>query len=79
MASSKIRCENNLLCKDFNHIMLLLLLLDIEHVWAWMKAWIQRRYVKRLTGCMLYEAIIKAWEVVPKGFLLKLVNSMPRR
>lgn len=51
----------------------------IEHVWAWMKAWIERQYPVRPTGKNLQEAAKLAWEAVPSDMLKRLVMSMPRR
>jgi hypothetical protein len=51
----------------------------IEHVWIFMKRWIERNYPQRPTGQALKAAIHAAWEAVPPEYLLKLVHSMPRR
>ena len=51
----------------------------IEHVWSWMKRWIERTYPIRPTGVSLKQSIQAAWDAVPEDFLLKLVHSMPRR
>lgn len=51
----------------------------IEHVWAWMKAWIENQPGPRLTGKKLRAAVDSAWQAVPASMLTKLYKSMPRR
>lgn len=51
----------------------------IEHVWVWMKRWIERQYPVRPTGNVLREAVLLAWAAVPSEYLCKLVESMPKR
>ena len=52
----------------------------IEHVWSWMKDWLQDNYPD--LQCPLPELrnrVQAAWDAVPEDFLLKLVHSMPER
>jgi transposase len=52
----------------------------IEHVWAWVKDWINEKWPQaRNTGYILMEQIEEAWKAVPADFLRKLIESMPRR
>ena len=52
----------------------------IEHVWNWMKDWIQVNCLNEFPGREeLYRYIEHAWEAIPESFLLKLVESMPSR
>lgn len=51
----------------------------IEHVWVWMKRWLERNYIQRPTGEALKAAVKEAWRAVPAEFLLRLVHSMPTR
>jgi transposase len=51
----------------------------IEHVWIWMKRWIETNYLDRPTGRRLIAAILRAWEAVPASYLLRLARSMTAR
>ena len=52
----------------------------IEHVWAWMKDWINIQWPEaRNTGYILMEQIEQAWAAIPSDFLHKLLESMPER
>lgn len=51
----------------------------IEHVWAWMKRWIEDLAGPRPAGNRLRRAVMEAWEAVPPDMLTKLYRSMPRR
>jgi len=51
----------------------------IEHVWGWMKRWIEGQAAVQLTGRALEEAVMAAWNAVPEDFLIRLIDSMPRR
>ena len=48
----------------------------IEHVWKWMKDYIEREYPHNLNQDGLRQAVIAA---VPEDFLRKLITSMPER
>lgn len=49
----------------------------IEHVWIFMKRWIERNHPQRPTGLALKAATHTTWEAVPPEYLLKLVHLMP--
>jgi hypothetical protein len=52
----------------------------IEHVWAWMKDWLQEHYSD--LQCSIGELrnrVQLAWDAVPEDFLQKLIKSMPER
>jgi transposase len=51
----------------------------IEHVWAWMKDYIQNHYPRPASEAELKRQVLEAWNAVPEDFLLHLVHSMPRR
>jgi hypothetical protein len=58
----------------------------IEHVWSWMKQWINDRHPELLEmgACedsyeALHEAIREAWQAVPQDFIDGLIRSMIRR
>jgi hypothetical protein len=54
----------------------------IEHVWAWMKNYIQNHYphtTRQVPLPELKRQVQEAWDAVPNDFLLHLVHSMPRR
>jgi hypothetical protein len=51
----------------------------IEHVWAWMKDYIQKYYPRPPSAAELKRQVLEAWDAVPEDFLLHLVHSMPRR
>lgn len=51
----------------------------IEHVWNWMKDYIQKKFPRKLSRAQLEEAVYQAWDAVPQDFLEKLIQSMPRR
>lgn len=52
----------------------------IEHVWPWMKYWIEERYdIQSLTLPQLRVAVQEAWEAVPTELLRKLSLSMVDR
>jgi hypothetical protein len=49
-------------------------------VWNWMKDWIQEQYDDRLRAYdELLEAIIAAWNAVPKVYLNQLLEEMPSK
>jgi transposase len=39
----------------------------IEHVWNWMKDYMERHYPERMTRPQLKQAILDSWEAVPTG------------
>ena len=53
----------------------------IEHVWKWMKDWIQRNYwqarydAAKLSLAELRQIILAAWEAVPDSFIESLLDS----
>jgi hypothetical protein len=53
----------------------------IEHVWNWMKNWIQKHYfaayydASKIPLLQLRRIIWEAWEAVPVDFIMKLYNS----
>jgi transposase len=49
----------------------------IEHVWKWMKDWLEKRPVTSIAALKLQ--VREAWEAVLEEFLLKLIKSMPKR
>jgi len=51
----------------------------IEHVWNWMKDYIQSNYPRDSTPAQLQEQVLEAWNAILEDFLLNLVHSMPRR
>jgi hypothetical protein len=51
----------------------------IEHVWAWMKNYIQNTYPRPASAPELKRQVLEAWNAVPEDFMLHLVHSMPRR
>ena len=51
----------------------------IEHVWGKLKDAIEARYDRPSNLDELFEFIKEEWQKLPKQFLQKLVNSMPRR
>jgi len=51
----------------------------IEHVWKWMKDWIERERPHNITGDTLRTSINEAWAALPEEILLRLMASMPRR
>ena len=51
----------------------------IEHVWNWMKDYIQKNYSRKLSCAQLEEAVVQAWNAVPEDFLENLIKSMPCR
>lgn len=51
----------------------------IEHVWAWMKDYLQNNFSEQCSLPELRRRVQSAWEAVPEDFLLKLVHSMPER
>jgi transposase len=52
----------------------------IEHVWAWVKNWINEKWPQaRNGGYLLMEQIEEAWRAVPASLLRKLLESMPER
>ncbi len=52
----------------------------IEHVWFWMKDWIERHFdIQSLSLNELRQAVVLAWEAVPEEYLLMLAHSMPAR
>jgi transposase len=52
----------------------------IEHVWAWVKDWINEKWPRaRNTGYLLMDQVEEAWKAVPAEFLRKLLESMPER
>lgn len=49
----------------------------IEHIWPWMKYWIEEHYdIQSLTLVQLRIAVREAWEAVPTELLRKLSLSM---
>jgi len=50
-----------------------------EHVWAWMKDYVQKNYPRKLSRAQLEQAVYQAWDAVPESFLDNLIESMPRR
>jgi hypothetical protein len=58
----------------------------IEHVWSWMKQWINEHHPELLDRGAdeesyeaLYRAIKEAWWAVPQTYIDKLIRSMIRR
>jgi hypothetical protein len=57
----------------------------IEHVWSWMKNWIQTKYYAvhydpaKITYDRLRQIIWEAWEAVPDDFIKGLYDSWWRR
>jgi hypothetical protein len=57
----------------------------IEHVWNWMKNWIQEHYwqvryrVDRVPLAELRTIILQPWDTVPDDFILGLYNSWWQR
>jgi len=57
----------------------------IEHVWNWMKNWIQEHYWRarynpsKLSLAQLREIIIAAWNAVPDSYIRSLYNSWRAR
>lgn len=57
----------------------------IEHVWSWMKNWIQKHYwearyrVDKLSLQQLREILWDAWEAVPESYIQSLYDSWWRR
>jgi transposase len=51
----------------------------IEHVWNWMKDYIQKHYPGKLSRAQLEQAVLEAWDAVPESFLENLIESMERR
>ena len=53
----------------------------IEHVWDWMKDWIQDHYwqvrynVSKIPLPQLRQIVWEAWEAVPDSFIQKLIDS----
>lgn len=58
----------------------------IEHVWSWMKQWINEHYPELLEigACeesyeALHKAIKEAWQAVPQDYIDHLIKGMVRR
>ena len=57
----------------------------IEHVWNWMKNWIQAHYyaayydAAKIPLRELRRIIWEAWEAVPEDYIMRLYNSWYRR
>ncbi|MBE3048699.1 transposase [Candidatus Bathyarchaeota archaeon] len=52
----------------------------IEHVWHYMKDWIEMHYeMQSLSKRELRAVVEQAWEAVPEELLLRLCHSMPER
>ena len=52
----------------------------IEHVWKWMKDWMQEHFSEADCSLRVLRVRIKAaWDAVLEDFLLKLVHSIPQR
>jgi len=57
----------------------------IEHVWNWMKNWIQEHYWRarynpsKLTLTQLKQIILDAWNAVPDSYIETLYNSWRAR
>jgi hypothetical protein len=51
----------------------------IEHVWNWMKSYIQAHSPEDQTQDQLNRAIYEAWDAVPEEFLASLTLSMAQR
>ena len=53
----------------------------IEHIWNWMKEWIEEHYQEEALSnySTLREAVCKAWDAVPSEYLESLISSMKRR
>jgi hypothetical protein len=51
----------------------------IEHVWHYMKSYIETYFAEDLTRAELNRVIYEAWDAVPEDFLLSLVLTMPNR
>lgn len=51
----------------------------IEHVWSWMKNWIEKNYPQRPTGLRLKEVVYKAWDAVPDDYIQRVTASITQR
>lgn len=52
----------------------------IEHVWNWMKDWIQDKYdIEKMNYARLREMVEEVWRAVPNYYLSKLVDEMKER
>lgn len=52
----------------------------IEHVWHYMKDWIEIHYEMQSLGRRELRAVVEqAWEAVPEEYLLRLCHTMPER
>jgi len=57
----------------------------IEHVWNWMKNWIQQHYwravydASMLSLAQLKQIILEAWNAVPDSYIESLFNSWRAR
>lgn len=58
----------------------------IEHVWAWMKRYLRRKYPDQSSlgrnedDIEIFKArIVEAWEAVPQALILKLIEGLPSR
>jgi hypothetical protein len=49
----------------------------IEHCWSWIKRQLRGRRFRNGDEC--WEAVQQAWYSIPVDFLMKIVDSMPRR